>query len=425
MHPDELRTAVTTVVDTLNRANIRSVIDQYRLSKGEQRTAAAARLGHAGALIMERIDAMSAQERQVVDCLHLDTLGSAEYWQKLLGGGGDPKEHQAEVVRLASRIMFASSQLPGLVSLLGNVQTNALPVPQPDTGFSVQPLGAGESRLKIRLIDAGERASDPDRIARAIDGIDMLYSACASISRKPAMDLRLDGINGQANRDRDFVFTGERDGIAAVYAVIDSIPAALAEIDNEQDLDLDTVVESLPIFDDLNTLASLGTFSKKDLKDISDTMRQGALLVLESGVILIDADTENAGESSATPTGDQQASQAPTGWQQTRVVAASSEAAQSETPVIFAAAAQNPAVAPATAEKSESSEHDEHYDRYLREREAMLKSQAAINGHNGHAIPTLNSQGSNGVIASPQADDQARRDAVDELLKSLDQSRRS
>ncbi len=80
MHADELRMAVTKIVEILNKSDILGVVNQYRSSKGDQRTSAAARLGHAGAVIMDRLDAMSPTERQVARCLHLDTLGSSEYW---------------------------------------------------------------------------------------------------------------------------------------------------------------------------------------------------------------------------------------------------------------------------------------------------------------------------------------------------------
>ncbi len=391
MHADELRMAVSKIVEILNNADIRAVVDQYRSAKGDQRTAAAARLGHAGALIMDRVDAMSAAERQVVKCLHLESLGSTEYWQDLLGNVDDPRKQQAEIVRLASRVMFASSHLPGMVSLLDTVRDSP--------SLSIASLDSGEGRLSIRLTDAGERASDPDRIARAIDGIDMLYSACASIARKPAMDLRLDGVGGKRNNDRELQFTGERDSIAAVFAVIDSIPGALAEIDPDQDIDLDAVVQSLPIFEDLNTLASLGNFSSKDLKDITDTMHQGALLALESGVILM--------ESVDAPDGTAASSASATG---TQTVTSPAQEHHALTDEKDSGADDN----------NQSAGRDEHYDRYLREREAMLQ-QSAADGVNGHSIPTLN------VPPGEQArtDDQVRRDAVDELLKSLDQTRNS
>ncbi len=395
MHADELRMAVTKVVEILEKSDIRSVVDQYRSAKGDKRTAAAARLGHAGAVIMERLDALSPQERKVTRLLHLDALGSADYWQDLLSSGDEPKRHQASIVHLASRVMFATSHLPNIANLLGTVNSTR----QGEQNF-VPTVEAGEGVLNIRLTDAGERASDPDRLARSIDGIDMLYSACASIARKPAMDLRLDGVGAKQNRDRDLQFTGERDSIAAVFAVIESIPAALADIDPEQDIDLDAIVQSLPIFEDLNTLASLGTFSKKDLKDISDTMHQGALLTLESGVILV-------GTGIATGS---LASSANEGSAAHDVLARASVGAPREEAVRHPSEAMG--------------ERDEHYDRYLREREAMLQPQQG-RGVNGHAAQRAPKERGIPSAEMTSSEEQSRREAVDDLLKSLGQSRSS
>ncbi|ASJ74992.1 hypothetical protein [Granulosicoccus antarcticus] len=404
MHADDLRMAVSKIVDILNKSEIRAVVDQYRSAKGDQRTAAAARLGHAGALILDRFDAMSASERRVVNCLHLESLGSTDYWQNLLSNVDDPRQQQAEIVRLASRVMFASSHLPAMVSLLGTVK---------DDSARAEALESGEGRLHIRLTDAGERASDPDRIARAIDGIDMLYSACASIARKPAMDLRLDSIGSKRKKDRELQFTGEKDSVAAVFAVIDSIPAALADIDSDQDIDLDVVVQSLPIFDDLNTLASLGNFSNKDLKDISDTMHQGALLSLESGAILMEP-------VKSTPAPATTAAAVPEKMvvpEKVVPVVAAEVPVQVQQPH-SELADERPVVS--EAEPQAEVERDEHYDRYLREREAMLR-QPAVEGVNGQSVPGLNPSQAD----SARTDDQVRRDAVDELLKSLNQTRSS
>ena len=409
MDADELRKAVTRIADLLNHAGIKTAVDQYRSAKGDQRTAAAARLGHAGAILVEKIDAMPFNERKAMKCLHLDSLGSSEYWHKLLSDSSDSRAHQGEVVRLASRVMFASSHLPGLISLMNDVSSGvATPVAPPAVSAVnplLRPVEEGEGALFIRLTDAGERASDPDRIARAIDGVDMLYSACASIARKPAIDLRLDDVAAKHNRDRDFRFTGAKDSISAVFAVIDSIPGALADIDPDQDIDLDAVVRSLPIFQDLNTLASLGTFSGKDLKDISETMHQGALLILESGVILIDEQMASHGQMDG----------------ELRPVPAAVSTSQS--------AYQAPSDAHNVNSPGSAAEDDEHYNRYLQEREAMMRSQAP--GQTSSSAHGFNGERSNasvsGILAQAEsgADDQTRRDAVDELLKSLGQSRTS
>jgi len=340
MQADELGMAVTKVVEVLNKAQIASVVEQYRASKGDAESLAG--LKQAASKLLGQFESLGETERQITKSLHLDSLGSRHYWVELFGSTADVKKHQGEIVRLASRIMFASNHLPGLLNLMGGV-----PAPQ----MATQALDQGDDYLCIRLTDAGERASDPDRVARSIDGIDMLYSACASIARKPAIDIRIDSVNPKRNRDRDIVFAGEKGSVAAVYAVINSIPVALAELDPEQEINLDNVVQSLPIFEDLNTLASVGAFSKQDLKDIRDTMHQGALLTLESGVIPVDATEIMSPPKTRSDNG----------------------VALAKSPV---APANNTSKAPKeTPEPASPVEQDEHYERYLREREAMLRPQ--------------------------------------------------
>jgi len=375
MHADELRVAVTKIVSVLKKSEIRSAVDQYRAAKGDNKSAAAAKLAHAGAVILEEFDALPDSGKAVVKCLQLDPLATTAYWKKITEPGDDPKAHQGEVVRLA--------------------RAPSAPVIAPAPSAILAPLEEGEGGLYIRLTDAGERASDPDRIARAVDGVDMLYSACASIARKPAIDLRLDALVNRPNRDRDMRFTGERDSIAAVFAVIESIPAALANINAEQEIDLDSVVRSLPIFADLKTLAKLGTFSAKDLKDISETMHQGALLTLESGVILI-----NESIAAQDVRGDAAAKS---------ITANAKSAAQ-------AASSLNTNMQDTVA--SSAAEKDEHYNRYLREREAMLRPQDGSSAEASDSSPWGLGEDAPKLLDTTD-EDSARRDAVDELLKSL------
>lgn len=380
MHADELRTAIQRVVEVLNKADILAVVKEYRTAKGGQRAVAAARLGHSGAVIMENMDKFSSAEKAVVRSMFLDSLGTTQYWQGLLASADDPKKNAAELVHLFSRVMFASTHLPNLANLLGEVNSSSAK----SAGLPV----AGEARLTIQLTDAGERASDPDRIARSIDGIDMLYSACASIARKPAMDLRLDGITG--NTERNIHFMGERDSVAAVSAVIASIPEALEEIHPDDDLDLDELVASLPIFEDLNTLASLGTFTPTDLKDISETMHQGAMLILESGVILVDEAAASAQQRSAA-----------------NVVPA---APRANTAARATANGTPPILTRRPTDQQD--ERDEHYERYLREREAMQRGESAPRA----AAPSRMGKGL-------PSDDTQKSAEVEELLKNLGRSR--
>lgn len=409
MHPDELRSAVSRVVEVLNKADILTVVKEYRTARGDNRAVAAARLGHSGAIIMESMDKFSPAEKAVVRCMFLESLGTTKYWQDLLGSAVDPEKNAADLVHLFSRAMFASTHLPNLVNLLGETRRQA----NTDSPNTI----AGEASLTIRLTDAGERASDPDRIARSIDGIDMLYSACASIARKPAMDLRLDSVTGSVVRDVAFV--GERDSIAAVSAVIASIPDALEEIHPDDDLDLDALVASLPIFQDLNTLASLGTFTQTDLKDISETMHQGAMLVLESGVVLVkESATKSVAPATATAAADVSTEDNSIQMR---------PGASTPQPVGGSAAFTNTQVQNGAAQAG-AVERDEHYERYLREREAMQRSGAGGNEAFNQVGSGTNGASPNGVNATPDTPQNGTApsdDAIaDYLLKKLGRSHR-
>ena len=382
MRADELRLAVDRIVEILVRADIRGAVDRFRTARGEERTVAAARLGHAGAVVMERFEHLGPAERLVVRSMHLHDLSNPTYWRTLIESTAEPRAVAGELVRLTSRVVFATGQLPGLVGLLGAV--DAAPAGRGTPG-------AGESRLALRLVDAGERASDPDRIARSIDGVDMLYSACASIARKPAMDLRLEGIDG--DDARDIHLTGERDAIAAVAAVLDSIPVAVAEIDEDADIDLDELVRSLPVFEDLATLGAAGAFSEADLRDITETMHQGALLALESGVARVPP-AERAG-ARAAPAGSPAVVPAP-----------------AASPVPTRAPVSVPAPGAVVSNGSAgSAEDDPHYAQYLREREAMRREAPATEG------------AGTGSTTTSERGDEERRTAVEEMLESLGKAR--
>jgi len=373
MHAVELRSAIQRVVAVLNKADILAVIKEYRAARGDDRAVAAARLGHAGAVIMENMDKFSENEDLVASAMYLDNMASANFWQAILRSAANPNKNASDLVHLYSRVLFASQHLPNLVDLLDSVE--AAPPLQ------LLPTDKGEGRVSIRLSDAGEKASDPDRIARSIDGIDMLYSACASIARKPAMDLRLDAIEGSAHRTIHFV--GERDSVSAVCAVIDSIAAAVEELHADDNINLDSVIGGLPIFQDLATLANVGTFTQNDLKDISETMQQGAMLVLESGVMLVDGHTA-AVEDDA------------------KVIASNGQVKPQAAPVTSLHERQAPSMSQPIPDIVDSGQgRDVHYERYLREREAMQRSAGP------DATP------------SRELSIEEEIDAIDDLLKKL------
>lgn len=432
MRADQLRSSAETVAGLLKRSDVLTSIRQCRDAREEnQHKAASSRLGQSAKIILQGMQSFSPAEQTVAAQLHLDRLASLDYWKALMSLKGDQAARQSELVQLYSRAMFASSHLPNLVGVLSGVTAGSA---------TVSP-GLNEGTMSIGLRDAGEKASDPDRIARSIDGVDMIYSACASLARKPAIDLQLLEISGHP--DKTLKFLGDHDCVNAVYTVLESIPDAVAQFDPDEELDINELVDSLPVFDDLDTLDKLGTFSKADIRDIGDTMHQGVLLALESGVLLLQGpDAKDPGaavttlnkraEPTANAAPDAQrapgiatqsnqsrpAQAAPAQRQQSagatpgNVVPMQTQAnreqqrpaviAGTQDPVAPAAVApvadgsQRP-VEPGSGPGTEVDDQDEYYQQYLEERERMRKKDSfsglggskSTTGDRGNAMANL------------------------------------
>lgn len=367
MRADQMQRAAGAIVALLKESEILDIVRQCRVPVSEQKHARLAKLGHASAVLMEATENLDPHARKVLTELHLDSLTSPGYWRGLLAETTDDKTRQVELVRLYSRVLFATNHLPSLMNLLSNV-----------TDVPAQYAKDGEKTMVITLSDAGEKASDPDRLARVIDGIDMLYSACATLAKKPAIDLQLISVTGRASR-REITFLGDDEAIQAVITIIESIPDAIADLDPDEGIDIQFLVQSLPIFEDLKVLQKLGTYSLTDLQDIRDTMHQGVLLAIESGAVLGEAEDGVEGDPSHKQNAQQRG-------------AASKSASlkpvrnMPELPASEPSEPPNPTPNPpsqntaTSAEKSQqydlseaqpSAAKDEYYDQYLRERERL------------------------------------------------------
>lgn len=274
MPVSELRVAVNSVVDLLRKTQIQQVISHYRTDLvRNQVTQSRDHLLTASQQLVAGFAKLGVTEKRICSYMHLEQLGSSQYWGDILNSSKGVEVTRAEVVQLYSRVMFAVNHLPGFVQMLS--------VESLSSDVSAKP---GYALLKIKLVDAGERAADPDRVSRTIDGIDMVYAACVSLAKKPVVDLSLVSVHGE--NEKHIVFEGDVGGISAVREVIDSMAEEIADIENPADFDPDQLVSDLPVFEDLQTLQKLGTFQAAEAKDIAESMHEGCLLVMESGVML-------------------------------------------------------------------------------------------------------------------------------------------
>ncbi len=274
MPENELRNAVESIVGLLRKTQVQQAISHFRTAIiRNEKSDAAKRLAGVGNQLVSAFSHFDSSQKRVCQYMHIDCLGSQKYWQELLSVSNGLEKTRAEVVQLYSRVMFAANHLPGLVNMI-------------EASDSVSPAepAQGNALLKIRLVDAGEKASDPDRISRTIDGIDMVYTASVSLAKKPAIDLSVNSLSGQPEKYLEF--EGDIDGVNAVKTVIDSIADEVANIEDIENFDATELISNLPIFDDLKTLQKLGTFRKPEANQIAESMREGCLLIMESGVML-------------------------------------------------------------------------------------------------------------------------------------------
>ena len=284
----ELQDAVKFVVELIETSGVKPAVSDFRtalVSGGNVRSKH--QLDIAGTRLITGMARMNPLQRRVCQVLHLDKLGSQRYWDSLLDETADKNKIRAELVHLYSRIMFASNHLPMLLALQpASLESSGINTTKALDESYQHVLSSGNQLLKIRLLEAGESVSDPDRISRTIDGVDMIYNACASIAKKPAVDLSVVRIVG--SEYKEIVFEGDAESISSVHSVVHSIAEKLAETDDLENCDPDELVKDLPVFTDLQRLSELGSFRSAETDKIAETLHEGILLVMESGVLLDD-----------------------------------------------------------------------------------------------------------------------------------------
>jgi len=142
------------------RASLRGLEDRAKAVAGVKRASAA---------YLEQTLLYGDDESAVVNLLHLGQLGTASFWLDLTSDILPVETRQAHSVSAYSKMMFASNHLPSLLALVR--ESSAVEGLRSDDAL--------KGSLVLRLYESVESASSPDRMARMIDAVDMLYSSCA------------------------------------------------------------------------------------------------------------------------------------------------------------------------------------------------------------------------------------------------------
>ena len=281
----QLYSATRRVVQSLKTSGLMPALKSYRASLSGRSVAGNGKVDRAGAesTLMQASNAyidktamFGEDEEAVVNLLHLGQLGTASFWLDMTSDARPVDARQAQAVSAYSKIMFAVSHLPGLLSLVR--ETTAV------EGLRTDEAGSGA--LVLRLYDSIEPASSPDRLSRLIDAVDMIYSACASLSDAAAGSLRLMSVSGVAVRT--VIFHGDAQTINATQTVILNLNRAAAELYESQNYSVEVIASGMPFLDAIEELEQLNVIDAGLAAKAGRDAQEGAIMLLECGAQLVD-----------------------------------------------------------------------------------------------------------------------------------------
>ena len=296
----QLYTATQRVVESLKTSGLMPALRAHRLSLRGQGDRASAQAGieQASSAYIKQVAAFGDDESAVVSLLHLNELGSPSFWQDLTLDTRPVELRLGKSVTAYSKIMFAVSHLPGLLSLVRETRAiDGLRSDDPENGI-----------LVLRLYDAEEPASSPDRMSRLIDAVDLLYSACAlmsvassasmqlsSATRPPSLQLM--SVSGVAVRS--VVFRGDASSITTTRNVINKLNQAAADASDNGGHRVESIASSMPLLDAVDALHKLKTLDTAQAETISRRSQEGAIMLLDCGAQLVDH--ESSADDSLVP----------------------------------------------------------------------------------------------------------------------------
>ena len=215
-------------------------------------------------------------EAAVVNLLHLGQLGTSSFWLDMTSNVRSVEVRQAQAVSAYSKMMFAASHLPGLLALVR--ETTAV------EGLHTDEVDSGT--LVLRLYDSMEPAASPDRMSRLIDAVDMIYSACASLSDATGNSLRLMSVSGVAVRS--VIFHGDSQTINATQKVVAHLNQVAAESFENNSYSVEVIASEMPFLDAIEELEQLDVIDTGLAAKASRDAQEGAIMLLECGAQLVD-----------------------------------------------------------------------------------------------------------------------------------------
>ena len=267
MNTSQLLTAAENVLSTLSDCGVkRSVLEYQRgLEQGIDRSQM---LETAASKYLDAAAGFGQLELTLVKALKLSQLQSPAFWIDL----GAPTVHcQLRLSRLNAlrlNLEFASVRLPEVLSLIG--------------GSGFKDIEDDICLIRLRINDAVEKASHPDRLSRLIDGVDMIYQACAVLAEESPVDLALLSVTGYQHRIIDF--KGHPEVATATRRIIRSLHREATESLQQVNFSVDQIAEEIPFMHALDELFRVQALDAHSANQIREGVLAGSIMLLECGV---------------------------------------------------------------------------------------------------------------------------------------------
>ncbi len=277
-----LHLSVQAISNALDKSGLHSAISDYVLEASDIPDTAAERvLLCAANNYMDRAAAYNPSQLAIAETLELTPMQSPSFWFDICAPTLNSAVRTSMLESALHSISFAQQHIGKLQKLLQHTNTITSHKDGPDL-----------TTIRVRINDAVEKASDPDRLSRLIDGVDMIYRACADLADQPADGLRLMSIDGTDYRT--VVFTGHPEVSTATRRIMRTLHLqASSHLQTQDNYSVEQIAAQLPFMHAMDELHRIGALEAGFASDIRDTALAGAIMLLECGAHVHGFSNEN------------------------------------------------------------------------------------------------------------------------------------
>lgn len=270
MHLNQLHTTVQIIVQALDKSELAKAILSYQTAASGGATGDDSALLRAANIYMDKAAEYGQAELAVAESLHLLPLQSPSFWFDATSHTLDAGLRAAMLAENLKNIQFSCARFPKIFELLQRAG-----LADPDINVEEQ------ATITLRIHDATDKASDPDRISRLIDGVDLIYRACANLAELPVGGLSLMSVTG--NSYRTVVFSGHREVSTATRRIIRSLHLRASGTLQSENYSVEEIAEQLPFMHAMGELFRVKALDAGLANEIREEAFAGAVMLLECG----------------------------------------------------------------------------------------------------------------------------------------------